>query len=127
MKLAINLPLAISWQAYGEAFALCRDLGFAPERLADLFADTSGATQGLKLRAPMLAAMLKGENPSTITFDLASALKDVRSMQAEGKARGVELPLLERAVAAYDEANRAGWSARDAASQSVYWAQRRKS
>jgi 3-hydroxyisobutyrate dehydrogenase len=127
MKLAINLPLAISWQAYGEAFALCRDIGFDPARLTDLFADTSGATNALKGRAPMLAAMLKGENPGAVTFDLASAAKDLRAMQAEGRARGVELPLVERALAAYEEANRAGWSARDAASQPIYWSQRRKS
>src|SRR2546427_49450 len=33
MKLAINLPLMVSWQAFGEAFALCRDLGFDAARL----------------------------------------------------------------------------------------------
>jgi len=33
MKLAINLPLMVSWQAFGEAFALTRDLGIDPERL----------------------------------------------------------------------------------------------
>ena len=33
MKLAINLPLMIGWQAYGEAFALVRDLGWEPKRL----------------------------------------------------------------------------------------------
>src|ERR1700730_3316474 len=28
MQLAINLPLMVSWQAFGEAFALARELGF---------------------------------------------------------------------------------------------------
>src|SRR5581483_11330061 len=60
MKLAINLPLMISWQAYGEAFALCRDIGFPPARLLDLFTDISGATNALKARAPMVVAALEG-------------------------------------------------------------------
>src|SRR5436190_22694874 len=127
MKLAINLPLAISWQAYGEAFALCRDLGFAPDRLVDLFADTSGATTGLKGRAPLLAAMLKGEEIGAVTFDLASIAKDLRTMVAEGRARGVDLPVAERALSSYEESNQAGLGARDVARQPVYWSRRGKS
>jgi len=127
MKLAINLPLAISWQAYGEAFALCRDVGLAPDRLVDLFADTSGANSALKGRAPMLAAMLKGEDTGAVTFDLASAAKDLRAMLAEGRARGVDLPVTERALSAYEESNQASWGARDVSGQPVYWSRRGKS
>ena len=126
MKLAINLPLAISWQAYGEAFALCRDVGLAPDRLVDLFADTSGATTALKSRAPMLTALLKGEDIGAVTFDLASAAKDVRAMLAEGRARGVDLPVTERALSAYEESNQASWGAREVSGQSVYWSRRGK-
>ena len=35
MKLAINLPLMVAWQAYGEAFAIARSVGWdaqAPAR-----------------------------------------------------------------------------------------------
>ena len=127
MKLAINLPLAVSWQAYGEAFALCRNLGFDPDRLVDLFADTSGATTALKGRAPLLAAMLKGEEIGAVTFDLASAAKDLRAMLAEGRAAGVDLPVTERALSAYEESNQAGWGAHDVAGQPVYWSRRGKS
>ena len=127
MKLAINLPLAISWQAYGEAFALCRNLGFDPDRLVDLFADTSGATTALKGRAPLLAAMLKGEEIGAVTFDLASAAKDLRAMLAEGRAAGVDLPVTERALSAYEESNQASWGAQDVARQPVYWSRRGKS
>jgi 3-hydroxyisobutyrate dehydrogenase len=127
MKLAINLPLAVSWQAYGEAFALCRKLGFDPDRLVDLFADTSGATTALKGRAPLLAAMLKGEEIGAVTFDLASAAKDLRAMLAEGRAGGVDLPVTERALSAYEESNQASWGAHDVAGQPVYWSRRGKS
>src|SRR5258708_29262898 len=42
MKLAINLPLLVFWQAFGEALALCRPLGLDAARVVDIFADTSG-------------------------------------------------------------------------------------
>src|SRR3954466_3200671 len=51
VKLAINLPLMISWQAFGEAFALCRDLKLSPEQLVGLFTDVSGTTNAIKARA----------------------------------------------------------------------------
>src|SRR5581483_8940214 len=74
MKLAINLPLMISWQAYGEAFAICREVGLDPKRLVDLFSDTSGATNALKARAPMIATMLEGGDPGPTTFDIESGI-----------------------------------------------------
>ncbi len=126
MKLAINLPLMISWQAYGEAFAICRGVGFDPKRLVDLFADTSGATNALKARAPMIATMLEGGDPGPTTFDIASAVKDLKTMLAEGKARGVELPLIERTLACFEEANHAGYGAQDGAAMPVFWMKRGK-
>jgi 3-hydroxyisobutyrate dehydrogenase len=126
MKLAINLPLMVYWQAFGEALALCRDLGIDPARLMDLFADTSGGANVLKVRGPAIATMLKGEDPGAVTFDIDLGRKDLRTMIAEGKARGVEMPLVERTLECFDEASREGWGARDGSSQSVYWARRSK-
>src|SRR5205807_205870 len=67
VKLAINLPLMISWQAFGEAFALCRDLGIEPQRLLNLFTDISATTNALKARAAMVVAMMDGGDPGGIT------------------------------------------------------------
>ena len=127
MKLAINLPLMVSWQAYGEAFALSRDLGFEPQRLLDLFVDTSGATNALKGRAPMIVAALEGRDAGAVTFDLDSARKDLRTMLAEAQVRGVELPLVERTLACFDAAAGEGNGARDASSQPAYWSKRKPS
>jgi 3-hydroxyisobutyrate dehydrogenase len=125
MKLAINLPLMISWQAYGEAFALCRDLDFEPQRLLDLFTDTSGANNALKARAPMIAAGLEGGDSRPVAFDLDSARKDLRTMLAEAKVRGADLPLIERTLACFDAAARDGNGALDASHQPVYWRRRK--
>src|SRR5262249_58360727 len=37
MKLAINLPLMVAWQAYGEAFAIASAPGLEPKRLVEPF------------------------------------------------------------------------------------------
>jgi 3-hydroxyisobutyrate dehydrogenase len=126
MKLAVNLPLMVSWLAYGEAFALCRDVGMDPDRLLDLFADTSGATNALKARAPAIAAMFKGAEAGPTTFDIDSGRKDLRTMLTQARERGVELGLVERTLAGLDEASRNGWGPRDASSIPVYWARRGK-
>ena len=126
VKLAINLPLMISWQAFGEAFALCRDLGIEPARLLGLFTDISATTNALKARAPMVVAMMNGGDPGGVTFTVDSGAKDLRTMVAEGRARGLELPLTERALACFEEASRSGWATRDGSAVAVYWSTRGK-
>jgi 3-hydroxyisobutyrate dehydrogenase len=126
MKLAINLPLMVSWQAFAEAFALVHDLNVDPERLISLFTDISATTNALKARAPMVAALMKGVDAGGVTFTVESGAKDLRTMAAEGKNRGLELPLVERAAACFEEASSNGWGARDGAAVAVYWSQRKR-
>ncbi len=126
MKLAINLPLMIYWQAFGEALSMCRDLNIEPSRLIDLFADTSGGANALKTRGPVIAAMLGGSAPGAAAFDIESGAKDLRTMLAEGEARGLALPLTERALACFDQAREAGWGQYDGSSLPVYWSNRNK-
>jgi 3-hydroxyisobutyrate dehydrogenase len=120
MKLAINLPLLVFYQALGEALTLCRHLGHDPAWLMEFFADTSGGANVLKVRGPAIAEALSGGNP-TPAFDIASIRKDLRTMIAEAKARGASLPLAERTLAVYDEASKAGWDDRDGASLPAFW------
>jgi 3-hydroxyisobutyrate dehydrogenase len=127
MKLTINMPLMIYWQALGEALALCRPLGIDPTRIMDLLSDTSGGPNVLKVRGPGVAAMLKGGDGGPVTFDIDSAVKDLRTMLAEGKARGVELPLVEQTLACYEETKRKVSGAAEVSAVSVYWANRSKS
>jgi 3-hydroxyisobutyrate dehydrogenase len=126
MKLAVNLPLMVAWQAYGEAFALVQSLGYDPERLLSLFTDISATNNALKGRAPMIKKIMSGEDPGPVTFDIASATKDLQTMLAEGKARGLELPLVERAYACFSEATRDGWGEGDGSNMTVYWSRRGK-
>jgi 3-hydroxyisobutyrate dehydrogenase len=126
MKLTINMPLMIYWQALGEALALCRPLGLDPARIMDLLADTSGGPNVLKVRGAGVAQMLKGGDAGPVTFDIDSAVKDLRTMVAEGQAHGVELPLTEPTLGCYEETKRNVSGAAEVSSVSVYWANRAK-
>jgi 3-hydroxyisobutyrate dehydrogenase len=126
MKLTINMPLMIYWQALGEALALCRPLGLDPARIMDLLSDTSGGPNVLKVRGAGVADMLKGGDGGPVTFDIDSAIKDLRTMLGEGKARGLELPLVQKALACYEEAKGKVSGAAEVSAVSVYWANRGK-
>ncbi|MFN3350371.1 NAD(P)-dependent oxidoreductase [Pseudorhodoplanes sp.] len=124
MKLAINLPLMIYWQALGEALAISRHLKIEPARLMDIIADTSGASTAVKNRGQNIAAWLAGGDFGAVTFNLDDARKDIRTMIEEGRARGVELPLIEKTLACFDEASAAGYGQSDGSGMAVYWAGR---
>jgi 3-hydroxyisobutyrate dehydrogenase len=122
-KFTINMPLMIYYQALGEALAMARPMGLPPERLMDIICDTSGAPTMMKARGPVVAKMLQGEDPP-VTFDLAGCVKDLQSMQDEGKARGITLPLVQMTLACMEESLSKGLGAKEAASHSVYWAKK---
>jgi 3-hydroxyisobutyrate dehydrogenase len=128
VKLAINLPLMVAWQAFGEAFALCKGTSLTPDQLVSLFTDISATNNAIKARAPMIAAMLAsgGSDVPGATFTIDSGLKDLRTMVAEGKAQGMDLPVVQRAADCFEEASRSGWGQRDGAAIAVFWSSKKK-
>jgi 3-hydroxyisobutyrate dehydrogenase len=126
MKLAINLPLMVAWQAYGEAFAIARDVGWEPKRLLDLFVESNGANNGLKMRADMIVAMLENRDPGPTTFSISNAVKDLRTMVDTGIAKGADMPATKAALAAFEESYKNGLGGGDGSRQSVYWSRRGK-
>jgi 3-hydroxyisobutyrate dehydrogenase len=124
MKLAINLPLLVYYQALGEALSLCRHLGIDPARLIDIFADTSGGPNMLKVRGPAIAATLQGKDTTPVTFDVDLIRKDLRTMLDEAAALGVNLPLTARALDCYDTAAGDGIGRSDATMLPAHWLQR---
>ena len=127
LKLAVNLPLMIYWQALGEQLALCRPLKIDPAELLDFLSETSGAATVLKQRMPGIAAKLKHEHSDMKTFSLDGGIKDVKAMLAEGKRRGVELPLLQQTLACYEEAKRTLTGNDEVSNVAAYWPNRGKS
>ncbi|TMH39793.1 MAG: NAD(P)-dependent oxidoreductase [Betaproteobacteria bacterium] len=121
MKLAINLPLLVFWQAFGEALALCRSLGLDAARIVDIFADTSGGPNVLKGRAAALTAALQGKDVGPITVDVDAMRKDLRTMVEEARSLGTTLPVTSSALQCYDEASRAGLGKGDITTIPVRW------
>jgi 3-hydroxyisobutyrate dehydrogenase len=126
MKLAINLPLMIGWQAYAEAFAIAGDVGWEPKRLIELFVESNGANNGFKMRADMIIAMMENRDPGATTFSIANAVKDLKTMVDTGTAKGADMPAARAALAALEKANNEGLGAFDASRQTVFWSSRRK-
>jgi 3-hydroxyisobutyrate dehydrogenase len=124
MKLALNLPLLVYYQALGEALVLCRHLKLDNAWLMELLSDTSGAPSMLKNRGPAIAAALDGKDPGVANFDVDLVRKDLSTMLAEARARGARLPVVEAALSVYDAAARDGWGKRDSAALPAYWPNR---
>ena len=126
LKLAVNLPLMVYWQALGEQLSMCKTLTIDPAELLDFLAETSGAATVLKQRMPGIVAKLKKVPSSQRTFTLEGGIKDVKQMLAEGEKRGLELPLLKQTLACYEEAKRTVGGSEEVSNVSVYWAGRAK-
>ena len=127
MKLAINLPLMVAWQAYGEAFAIARSVGWDAKRLVDLFVESNGGNKALTARAEMIAKMLDGKDPGATTFSIANGLKDLRTMVAAGEALGADMLATKAALAGFEDAVAHGQGGGDGAQMTAYWSSRRKS
>jgi 3-hydroxyisobutyrate dehydrogenase len=126
IKLSINLPLMVAWQAYGEAFAIARSVGWEPKRLLDLFCESNGANNGLKTRAEMIVKMLEGKDPGQTTFSIANGVKDLRTMIATGEALGADMRATKAALSTFEEATKVGIGGGDGAQMTVYWSDKKK-
>lgn len=121
MKLAINLPLAVYWQAFGEALSLVQDLGVEADRLVDIFADTSGGPNMLKPLGPNIVQALKGDPAVGVFFDVDSVRKDLRTMLEEARSLGKPLPLVAKTLEVFNVAAREGWGNRNCTTLLAYW------
>jgi 3-hydroxyisobutyrate dehydrogenase len=121
MKLAINLPLAVFWQSFGEAYSLVRHLDLDPAWVVELFAETSGGPNVLRARGGAVAQALQSKDPGSATFDCDSIRKDLRTMIAEGKTLGFALPLAQQTLGVFDQASGEGWGSKDCTELPAFW------
>ena len=124
MKLAINLPLLVYWQALGEALSLVRDLKLEPARLMDILADTSGAPNMMKNRAATVAGALAGKEPSPVTVNIDTMKKDLTEMVEEIRSLGGSSLVTQAALEGFTRASQAGLGARDCSMLPVAWSAR---
>lgn len=124
MKLAVNLPLLVYWQALGEALAICKPLNLPPERLIGILSDTAGAPAAMKGRGAVVARGLAGEKPGETAFGLSAAKKDLATAVQFAATIHAEVPVTASALACFEQAEAAGLGERDATTAAVRWAQR---
>jgi 3-hydroxyisobutyrate dehydrogenase len=124
MKLAVNLPLLVYWQALGEALTICKPLNLPADRLIDILSDTSGTPTAMKGRGPAIAKVLGGAPLGETAFGLNAAKKDLATAVQFGASIHAELPVTASALACYEEAEAAGLGHSDATAISTRWSQR---
>src|SRR6202007_2456891 len=73
VKLAINLPLLVYWQALGESLTICKTLYLSADRLIDILSDTAGTPTAMKARSAAIAKALAGEQLGATAFGLSAA------------------------------------------------------
>ena len=125
MKLAVNLPLLVYWQALGEALAICRPLNLPADRLIDILSDTAGTPTAMKGRGAIIAKVLGGAPLGETAFGLNAAKKDLATAVQFGASIHAELPVTASALACYEEAEAAGLGDADATALSTRWSQRK--
>ena len=125
MKLAVNLPLLVYWQALGEALTICKPLNLPADRLIDILSDTAGTPTAMKGRGAVIAKVLGGAPLGETAFGLNAAKKDLATAIQFGASIHAELPVTASALACYEEAEAAGLGDADATAVSTRWTQRK--
>jgi len=121
MKLAINLPLMVYWQTLGEALSLVEPLGLDPKRVIDIFSDTSGGPNMLKVRGGMIAQTLSQHTSDQVTVNVSTMRKDMQAMLDQGQATQKVLPLTALALQKFDAAAQNGLDGKDCSELLVWW------
>jgi 3-hydroxyisobutyrate dehydrogenase len=124
VKLAINLPLLVYWQALGESLTICKPLNLPADRLIDIMSDTAGAPAAMKGRGAAIAKVLAGEPLGPTAFGLNAAKKDLATAVQYARSLDAELPVAASALACFEEAEAAGLGDADATAVSSRWPQR---
>jgi 3-hydroxyisobutyrate dehydrogenase len=124
LKLAVNLPLLVYWQALGEALTICKPLNLPAGRLIDILSDTSGAPAAMKARGASIAKAVAGETSGEPAFTLSAAKKDLATAVQFAASIRTTLPVTASALACFEEAEAAGLGDADATAASVRWPQR---
>jgi len=113
MKLAVNLPLGVYWEALGEALSLAKAAGIDTDLAGSIMADTSGTIKVGPMRIPWVVDELNGTERPEAGFHVGGAAKDLRLMMEYGAENGIDMPATKAARDTYDAAAADGWESRD--------------
>lgn len=109
LKLVVNLPLLVYWQALAEAVAMGRAGGLDLELILDTIQDSPAALAALGIKK---AAIL--DPTANVASDVTSMRKDLKYIVETGSHYGVPMTASAAALATYAAADAAGLAAADA-------------
>lgn len=126
MKLAVNLPLLVYWQALGEALAICQPLDLPADRLIDILSDTAGAPTAMKGRGAGIAKVLGGDPMGPTAFAVSAAKKDLATAVTFAQSIHASLPVTSSALKCFEQAEADGLGDADATAVPVHWVKRQQ-
>jgi len=109
LKLAVNLIVAQMTTALSESVAFARSTGLAPERIFDVIQASSALSCGY-FKGKKDALLQRNFAPA---FSVENMTKDVRFIDEESRARGLELPVNRAVRAALEKAVADGFGKED--------------
>lgn len=116
MKLVLNMPMAVYWQALAEALAMGVQSGLDLPEMLDLIADSPAGIGALRAKIPAIL-----EPSAEVWFDVTGVRKDLLAMTTTGHLLGVPMPSSGAALASFAAATAAGWGQRDLAELIPYY------
>ena len=111
MKLAVNSLLHAINQSFAEAMTLAEAAGIASERAFDVIEASAAAAPMLSYRRPLYL----DEAAHDVSFTVALAKKDMAVTAAVAQAYGLPMPQAHVTLAKLEQADAAGYGARDMA------------
>ena len=102
LKLAVNLPLIVYWQALAEALTLVDHLNIDPARMISILSESSGGPNMLRIRGDSIVQSLNKEDTGPAHFTISTLTKDLKAMREEAKVLGTSLPLVEAALHSFE-------------------------
>lgn len=124
MKLAVNLPLLVYWQALAESLTICKPLHLPADRLIDILSDTAGAPTAMKGRGAVIAKVLDGAPLGPTAFGVSAAKKDLATAVQFAAILHTDLPVARGALGCYEDAEAGGLGNADATAISSRWPNR---
>lgn len=87
MKLVLNMPMAVYWQALAEALAIGTQAGLSLAQMLDLIADSPASIGALRMKIPAILGQ-----DDEVNFDITGVRKDLLAMIINGQMLGVPTP-----------------------------------
>jgi 3-hydroxyisobutyrate dehydrogenase-like beta-hydroxyacid dehydrogenase len=116
MKLALNMPMAVYWQALAEALAMGTEAGLDLAQMLDVISDSPASIGALPMKIDAILGQ-EGE----VGFDIAGVRKDLLAMAQTGHALGVPTPSASVTLLSFTAAAATTWAPRDVAAFIPYY------